>query len=82
MFGILHRGVPQHIMNEDSEQAPFEFNASVQPYRILVETFPSALAFFSSLVKHRWLDLHTACGHDGELQKHKMLANNGEKTQG
>lgn len=52
MLGILHSSVSQHIIGEDSKHASLEFSASPQPYITLVETFPSALAFFISLVKH------------------------------
>ena len=74
MFGILHNCVSQHITSADFKQLPVEFKASEHPYTILVERFPSALAFFTSRVKHRWLDSQTAPRHDGELQKQKMLA--------
>lgn len=72
MLGMLHSSLSQHIIGEDSKHTSLEFSASLQPYKTPVETFPSALLI--SLVKHRWLDLQTACGHDGELQKHNMWA--------
>ena len=72
MFGILQSSLLQHIVTEDSTHIPLEFNASLQPYIILVETIPSAVAFLTSLVKHRRLDSQTACRHEGELQKHKI----------
>ena len=76
MFGILQSCLSQHNIKEDSVQTSLEFNSSLHPYKILDETFPSSLASLRSLVKHRWLDSQTACGHEGELQKHKNRAKN------
>jgi len=76
MFGILQSCLSQHNIKEDSVQTPLEFNSSLHPYKILDETFPSSLDSLRSLVKHRRLDSQTACGHEGELQKHKTRAKN------
>ena len=80
MFGILQSCLSQHNIKEDSVQTPLEFNSSLHPYKTLDETFPSSLASLRSLVKHLWLDSQTACGHEGELQKHKTRAKNVKKT--
>ena len=74
MLGKLHSSLSQHNIGEDPKQTSLEFSASLQPYKTPVETFPSTLVLLISLVKHRWLDLQTACGQDGELQKHNIWA--------
>lgn len=74
MFGILHNCLSQHTTREDCAQVLFKFNSSLHPYTTLVETFPWLLDFLTSWVKHRCLDSQTACKHDGELQKQKMMA--------
>lgn len=71
MFGMLHRSLSQHIINDEFKHERLGSSVSIQPYETLVEKFPLA---FTSLLKHCWLDLHKACGHDGELQKHETSA--------